>query len=499
MYWRKMLSISLILLLGAGAWAMGREIVINLPVFTLFLYEQGQLLRTYPIAVGRVVAPTQLGETTITNKVVNPTYYPPQWYAKGLEPIPPGPDNPVGTRWLGLGFPGYGIHGTNDPLSIGKAVSQGCIRMHNTDVEELADLVSVGTPVRFIYETILVGLDPLTGRPHIIVYPDIYRRKTNTLARALEKLSPLKLEEEVHQGALRALLARPTGQMAAIPFQVEVCWEGAPLDETGYRVGDKIMVPLEPLMLRTGHKGLGGLERTRAGGSWYGLAEEAAKVLGLGIELKEGVPDFYRVSLLVGEEALERETFIHRGELHVAVEELARRLGIPLAWDRDARRLLVDQTPVDDFLIVANRAYLSRRQLVEHLGVWVPWQEGERQVELVQPRVFLNGEILTDKSFLGQGGALVPLRPLAGKLGLSLGWDHQSATALLGREHRLPGVIRKDRIFVSAAMLAEELPMLTLCWKEHRQELHLYWNGELSVEEPPVQESLGQISQALLQ
>jgi L,D-transpeptidase ErfK/SrfK len=498
MYWRKLLAFSLILLVGAGVWAAGREIVINLPMFTLSLYEDGQLLRAYPIAVGRVVAPTRLGETIITNKVVDPTYYPPQWYAKGLEPIPPGPDNPVGTRWLGLGFPGYGIHGTNEPGSIGKAVSQGCIRMHNSDVEELADLVSVGTPVRFIYETIQVGLDPSTGQPHIIVYPDIYRLKTNTLSRALAKLSPFRLDGEIHEGALQALLARPTGKWTSIPIQVRVCWEGAPLDEVGYRLGEEIMVPLEPLMLKTGRK-VHGLERRRAGGTWYGAATDVAGALGLGLELQEGTPDFYQVSLLVGDEALARETFIYRGELYVAVEELARRLGIPLAWDRDERRLVIDRSPVDDFLIIDHRAYLSRRQLRAHLGVWISWQEGDRKAELIQPKVFLDGEILTEESFLGQGGALVPLQPLAGKLGLALSWDGQQGAALLGRDKRLPGVIRKGRIFVSPAMLAEALPMLGVSWQEERQELHLFWNGEASVGEPLLQESLGQVSQVLLQ
>ena len=214
------------------------------------------------------------------------------------------------------------------PAPLAKAVSQGCIRMHNSDVEELADLVSVGTPVRFIYETIQVGLDPSTGQPHIIVYPDIYRLKTNTLSRALAKLSPFRLDGEIHEGALQALLARPTGKWTSIPIQVRVCWDGAPLDEVGYRLGEEIMVPLEPLMLKTGRK-VHGLERRRAGGTWYGAATDVAGALGLGLELQEGTPDFYQVSLLVGDEALARETFIYRGELYVAVEELARRLGFP--------------------------------------------------------------------------------------------------------------------------------------------------------------------------
>jgi lipoprotein-anchoring transpeptidase ErfK/SrfK len=73
--------------------------------------------------------------------VTDPTYY-----HSGVV-IPPGPDNPVGTRWVGLSQKGYGIHGTNEPGSIGKARSHGCIRMRNRDVEEFFTLVSVGDTV----------------------------------------------------------------------------------------------------------------------------------------------------------------------------------------------------------------------------------------------------------------------------------------------------------------------------------------------------------------
>jgi hypothetical protein len=61
--------------------------------------------------------------------------------------IPPGPDNPVGTRWVGLNQKGYGIHGTNEPGSIGKARSHGCIRMRNHDIEQFFTMVSVGDTV----------------------------------------------------------------------------------------------------------------------------------------------------------------------------------------------------------------------------------------------------------------------------------------------------------------------------------------------------------------
>jgi len=66
--------------------------------------------------------------------------------------VAPGPANPLGTRWMGLGYKGYGIHGTNRPHSIGKAASHGCIRMRNHDVEELFELVQVGDPVDLVTE-----------------------------------------------------------------------------------------------------------------------------------------------------------------------------------------------------------------------------------------------------------------------------------------------------------------------------------------------------------
>lgn len=159
-----------------------RRIVINIPEFALYVIEDEQVTHEYSVAIGDTLRPSLLGETEIINRVYHPTYYP-----SDGEPIPPGPDNPVGTRWLGLGFPGYGIHGTNQPDSIGRAVSAGCIRMHNRDVEELTELVWVGTPVSLTYETIVLDYDPDTGLPQVLVLPDIYGKGTNTWERFQEK------------------------------------------------------------------------------------------------------------------------------------------------------------------------------------------------------------------------------------------------------------------------------------------------------------------------
>ncbi|MFC7439862.1 L,D-transpeptidase [Laceyella putida] len=110
-------------------------IVIELKRFRLFLYRDGRLIRSYPIAIGKVASTTPQGTYRIINKVPYPYSY------------PGGPLSPFGTYWLGLSRPHYGIHGTNRPSSIGKRVSKGCIRLHNHDVNQLARIVPIGTTV----------------------------------------------------------------------------------------------------------------------------------------------------------------------------------------------------------------------------------------------------------------------------------------------------------------------------------------------------------------
>jgi hypothetical protein len=114
----------------------------------LMLYNYQRLRRHFRVATGQSVYPTPLGRFRIQVKWRNPWWYPPnsRW-ARGQKPIPPGPNNPLGTRWLGLSSPGVGIHGTPNPASIGYSVSHGCIRMYIGDAEWLFNAVDVGTTV----------------------------------------------------------------------------------------------------------------------------------------------------------------------------------------------------------------------------------------------------------------------------------------------------------------------------------------------------------------
>lgn len=106
------------------------RIEINTEKHTLTLFRNNAAYKTYPVAVGKPSTPTPKGTFKIVNKAINP-------------------GGPFGSRWLGLNAPygDYGIHGTNNPSSIGKYISNGCIRMYNNDVIELNKLVSIGTSV----------------------------------------------------------------------------------------------------------------------------------------------------------------------------------------------------------------------------------------------------------------------------------------------------------------------------------------------------------------
>jgi lipoprotein-anchoring transpeptidase ErfK/SrfK len=118
-----------------------RLLVVSIPDRRIALVENGVTLRVYPVAVGKASTPSPTGRFTIVRRVVDPTYS-----HKGRV-VAPGPKNPVGSRWMGLSEAGYGIHGTNEPDSIGKAASHGCIRMAKGDLEQLYALVEVGDAV----------------------------------------------------------------------------------------------------------------------------------------------------------------------------------------------------------------------------------------------------------------------------------------------------------------------------------------------------------------
>jgi lipoprotein-anchoring transpeptidase ErfK/SrfK len=118
-----------------------RVVLVSIRDRKLAVVEGDNVLATFSVAVGADVSPSPAGEFPIINRVMNPAYYHSGAVMAG------GKGNPVGTRWLGLNKKGYGIHGTNEPRSIGHAASHGCIRLRNRDMEELFTMLRVGDVV----------------------------------------------------------------------------------------------------------------------------------------------------------------------------------------------------------------------------------------------------------------------------------------------------------------------------------------------------------------
>ncbi|MBS0366659.1 MAG: L,D-transpeptidase family protein [Proteobacteria bacterium] len=147
-------------------------VVVNLPEHRLYYYpprrgHEQQVVITYPVSIGKMDWRTPLGATRVISRVKNPAWYPPESVRKehlaNGDPLPKvvaaGPDNPLGAFALRLavGHGTYLIHGTNNPMAVGMAVTHGCIRMYPEDIAALFPLIPVGTTVRLINEPVKVA------------------------------------------------------------------------------------------------------------------------------------------------------------------------------------------------------------------------------------------------------------------------------------------------------------------------------------------------------
>ena len=155
-------------------------LVINVAEMRIYYYPDDEsVVRTWPISIGRVGWETPLGETSIVRKKAYPSWYPPESIreeaAGSGNPLPrvvgPGPDNPLGSHALYLGFPQYLIHGTNKPFSIGMRVSHGCVRMYPEHIVELYELVEPGTPVTLVHQGVKAGWSG--DQLYLEVHPDV--------------------------------------------------------------------------------------------------------------------------------------------------------------------------------------------------------------------------------------------------------------------------------------------------------------------------------------
>ena len=203
-------------------------LVLNVPQRMMFVMREGDIVARYPVAVGTRSWPTFIGPFTILIKEKDPVWDVPvsiqeeqrQQGKPVLTRVLPGPANPLGKYWLGLSAPGYGIHGTNAPASIGKFATHGCIRLRADDIEDLFTRVEVGTQGVSFYEPLLVAVVERTL--WLEAHPDVYRLDTrDAFAYVLEEAQRLAPALTVHHDLVRRMLRKRDGEAR----RIDIAWE----------------------------------------------------------------------------------------------------------------------------------------------------------------------------------------------------------------------------------------------------------------------------------
>ncbi|RJQ05598.1 MAG: hypothetical protein C4551_09270 [Bacillota bacterium] len=370
-------------------------LVLNVAARQLYVYHQGTLTATYPTAVGSLYHHTPIGRYSIVSKATYPTYYPP-----GGDPVPPGPDNPLGSRWLGW-YGRFGFHGTNSDWSIGHTVSGGCVRLHNADVERLYEITPIGAPVEIVYEPVELaafsaGLEAGGTQPEpgfvLSLHPDVYGRV----------------------GPYRAFVE-------------------SRLAVAGYTIDRGVLDWLIAAVSRHGAVSL-----DTASPVWVGTRRVDSPVLRLG-----RAPDVVTL---------------------VAVRPFCSAMGFSVSWDATSKTASVNGRSVEG-VVVADRAYATLDSLAAATGCHVSWVwdvtalgpppnnvlSAELTGHLGYVRV--DGLVVSREAFHENGGTYVPLRTVAGSLGLGVTWDSGTRTVTLAGQP-VPVKIVDATSFIEARDLA---------------------------------------------
>ena len=195
------------------------RITINLASRILTFWRNGKKVTMYPIAVGKQETQTPIGDFSVIEMEVNPEWVDPKDTKKKVES---GEDNPLGYRWMGF-YGRYGIHGTNNPESIGGYVSNGCIRLKEENAEELYEMTDIGTPVEIDYERVVIERIP-DGRIAYYIYPDGYNRQYLDVTTVKKALAAFGVADLVSDADIREKIDASDGQPTFLSsaYRVEI-------------------------------------------------------------------------------------------------------------------------------------------------------------------------------------------------------------------------------------------------------------------------------------
>ena len=170
-------------------------ILINLADQRMYVFQpDGKTIDSVPLGIGNEGWDTPQGSTRVVRKKKNPTWYVPKSVREDQPELPaivrPGPDNPLGTRAVYLGWPAYLFHGTNKPFGVGRRVSHGCVRLYPEDIERLYDSIKIGTPVTVIDQAMKIAR--IDDELWLEIHPN---QKQSDEVEQTGKLSPAKPPE----------------------------------------------------------------------------------------------------------------------------------------------------------------------------------------------------------------------------------------------------------------------------------------------------------------
>lgn len=221
------------------------NILINVPSRILILYSKDKVIKKYSVGIGRIDNQTPIGRFEIISKEINPTWIKPTKEGEEAVVIESGPANPLGYRWLE--FDGvYGIHGTNQPDSIGRYVSNGCVRMRESDVEELYDMIPLKTPVTITYERLLIR-QKQDKNVVLSIYPDAYHQASINGYTINQQLKKYGVAGFLTNEELAAAIKNSTGEeiVVGLPYSLNVI--GKKIEEYGVVKNGVYYLPVIPI------------------------------------------------------------------------------------------------------------------------------------------------------------------------------------------------------------------------------------------------------------
>ncbi|MDQ0203655.1 L,D-transpeptidase [Pectinatus haikarae] len=214
------------------------RLLINIPARWIRLYNNDICTAAYPVAVGKPATPTPTGNFKVIDKEINPTWIDPDDLSVQ---IPSGEDNPLGYRWIGIGG-NYGIHGTNRPSSIGSFTSNGCVRVKEENIEALFPKVEIGTPVKIIYDRLVVE-KASNGSIAYYIYPDIYNTQALTVGSVIDRLKTFGVENFADIPSIREEISLANGSANYVGFPINLAFEDRMLPFKAVKTGSGIYLP----------------------------------------------------------------------------------------------------------------------------------------------------------------------------------------------------------------------------------------------------------------